>query len=295
MAARNLNPEKRYTNMFNTNSGHWFKAELEARGWTPLFQNANSKFSPALVTHFYNHFNLEDFIPNERITVKWGANEVPIVVTPNLIGEILGIQAKDQTPQMQNPFSTIEPYITQIGTNTKINKRGGIKMSSLRRNQYLMCRFINDNICGSSCSGEIYREGVHVLYMIQCRNLDFCICRTLLNTIGKVLKHPRNATKIVQVTNPVEFGQVQDFQILEIERPTVGYNNCDKEFWYPGLMIEDAREDSPLPPDENDTRFIEPIANPAIRDVLGTFWKTICKGVKEQAESSARIEENLIS
>ncbi|KAF5208399.1 hypothetical protein FRX31_002015 [Thalictrum thalictroides] len=58
-------------------------------------------------------------------------------------------------------------------------------------------------------------------------------------------------------------------------------------------MIEDAREDSPLPPDENDTRFIEPIADPAIRDVLGTFWKTICKGVKEQAESSARIEEKL--
>ena len=66
----------------------------------------------------------------------------------------------------------------------KVSQGGGISAKIVYRNVYALCRLLNRNVLGVSHVSSFYNQVLHIVYILITKLKDFCMCYTLLDTIG---------------------------------------------------------------------------------------------------------------
>ena len=84
---------------------------------------------------------------------------------------------------MQNP-GNLKDYIHLMGEHCKSVQGGGISTKTTYRNLYVLCKWLHQNILGVSHVSSFYSKALHIVYILMTKEKHFCMCCTLLDTIG---------------------------------------------------------------------------------------------------------------
>ena len=71
-----------------------------------------------------------------------------------------------------------------MGDHCKSAQGGGISAKTTYRNVYALYRWLHQNILGFSHNSSFYSQVLHIVYILITKEKHFCMCRTLLDTIG---------------------------------------------------------------------------------------------------------------
>ena len=106
-----------------------------------------------------------------KLTVLW--NVVERIIDLEDIAELINIPLKYRN----NDQLQIVDYANIIGPNCEIPPDSGVKATATYRNVYSTCRWVCNNITGTSKSSSFYGSTLACVHALMTKDYDYCVVR----------------------------------------------------------------------------------------------------------------------
>jgi hypothetical protein len=176
---RVVNSERDYTELFEDDEfGRFFGPAIVARGWHSTFGANYEPFDADCVRRFYDHIEVEA----DGVFVTWGQHRY--LLNLEVVAEVTGIPL-EEAPVNQVADQVSPAVIDSVLLDESQFHRydNHLQIGWLRKNQGLVAHWVTTNVLGTTRTSQLYREGIHILRVLQEDLPGFCMVRRLFETI----------------------------------------------------------------------------------------------------------------